>query len=343
MGDADVDMKAAAEAGAALEGAKPTPTILTDEELPAETSQSKDDARGVLFADAPASAAEAKGGSEAKHEAPSMSVEVKTAGPDDAASAADAKPTEADAKQASVALSSRQESDLMNSSARHVWPEASGVSLMCDAKNHRIRAEADMKLLANRLQHLQVAEDRAKKKIAETKARTSEIVHLKQRNLEYQSSKQKLHTERELSISATRKAVTLTRQTTRRHVRESRAGVAQQRRDHAMRMKSKMAELNSFHEREMAGLVQKNKGLNAQALARRADAKAKRDELRAAEDRRRKEEYAKQIQLESTRAVEAERLIQEMTLHEHRLMERLKATQNAQTKAYEDLQTSLQL
>ena len=220
MGDADVDMKAAAEAGAALEGAKAAPTILTDEELPAETSQSKDDARGVLFADAPASAAEAKGGSEAKDAAPSMSVEVKTAGPDDAASAADAKATEADAKQASVALSSRQESDLMNSSARHVWPEASGVSLMCDAKNHRIRAEADMKLLANRLQHLQVAEDRAKKKIAETKARTSEIVHLKQRNLEYQSSKQKLHTERELSISATRKAVTLTRQTTRRHVRE---------------------------------------------------------------------------------------------------------------------------
>ncbi|KAH8048725.1 hypothetical protein JL722_12346 [Aureococcus anophagefferens] len=316
MGDADVDMKAAAEAGAALEGAKAAPTILTDEELPAETSQSKDDARGVLFADAPASAAEAKGGSEAKDAAPSMSVEVKTAAPT-TPSAADAKATEADAKQASVALSSRQESDLMNSSAPRL---ARGVG---------------------RVPH--VAEDRAKKKIAETKARTSEIVHLKQRNLEYQSSKQKLHTERELSISATRKAVTLTRQTTRRHVRESRAGVAQQRRDHAMRMKSKMAELNSFHEREMAGLVQKNKGLNAQALARRADAKAKRDELRAAEDRRRKEEYAKQIQLESTRAVEAERLIQEMTLHEHRLMERLKATQNAQTKAYEDLQTSLQL
>ena len=104
-----------------------------------------------------------------------------------------------------------------------------------------------------------------------------------------------------------------------------------------------MAELNSMHEREMANLVSKNKALNAMALSKSAEAKKKRDELRAAEDRRRKEEYAKQIQLESARAVEAERLIQEMTLHEHHLMERLKQTQTMQTKAYEDLQTSLQL
>ena len=104
-----------------------------------------------------------------------------------------------------------------------------------------------------------------------------------------------------------------------------------------------MAELNSMHEREMANLVSKNKALNAMALSKRAEAKKKRDDERAADDRRRKEEHAKQIQLESARAVEAERLIQEMTLHEHHLMERLKQTQTMQTKAYEDLQTSLQL
>merc|ERR1719217_952894 len=54
---------------------------------------------------------------------------------------------------------------------------------MCDAKNQRIRSEADMKLLANRIQHLQLAEERARKKIAETKSRTSEIMALKKRNL----------------------------------------------------------------------------------------------------------------------------------------------------------------
>ena len=93
----------------------------------------------------------------------------------------------------------------------------------------------------------------------------------------------------------------------------------------------------------MGNLVDRNRTLNRQALSRRAEAKRRKDELRAETDRRRKEEYAKQIQLESTRAIEAERLIQEMTQHEHSLMDRLKETQTQQTKAYEDLQTSLQL
>ena len=44
-----------------------------------------------------------------------------------------------------------------------------GMSIMLDAKNARKRAEADVQLLANRLQHLRVAEERARKKICETK------------------------------------------------------------------------------------------------------------------------------------------------------------------------------
>ena len=194
-GEGDVDHKLAAEAGELMEdkALRGAPTILTDEELPFDSlaSESKEASRGVNFADAPASAAEAKD-SEAKAvgalDAPAgMSVEVGVKegasagalgggeGPGGGAKGQGGEEAVAEAKQPSMALSASRESDLMNSSARHVWPEASGVSLMCDAKNHRIRAEADMKLLANRLQHLQVAEDRARKKIAETKARTGEI------------------------------------------------------------------------------------------------------------------------------------------------------------------------
>ena len=45
-----------------------------------------------------------------------------------------------------------------------------GMSIMLDAKNARKRAESDVQLLANRLQHLRIAEERARKKIGETKA-----------------------------------------------------------------------------------------------------------------------------------------------------------------------------
>ena len=43
------------------------------------------------------------------------------------------------------------------------------MSIMLDAKNARKRAETDIQLLANRLQHLRVAEERAREKICETK------------------------------------------------------------------------------------------------------------------------------------------------------------------------------
>ena len=86
------------------------------------------------------------------------------------------------------------------SSARHIWPAASTTSVMCDAKNQRIRSEADMKLLANRIQHLQLAEERARKKIAETKNRTSEIMALKKRNLLFAEQKKRLKAEREITI-----------------------------------------------------------------------------------------------------------------------------------------------
>ena len=82
------------------------------------------------------------------------------------------------------------------SSARHIWPAASTTSVMCDAKNQRIRSEADMKLLANRIQHLQLAEERARKKIAETKSRTSEIMALKKRNLLFAEQRKRLKAER---------------------------------------------------------------------------------------------------------------------------------------------------
>jgi len=353
--DGDVDHAAAKEAGEAMErkdDAASPPLILTDEELPilAEGKEPEPETSSDALAAAPASAEAKGGGSDAIETKPvGMSVEVKDAGEARLVEAKDAEPSAAAAEakrgasESAVALRSEVEVELSGGHNRHVWPEASGVSLMCDAKNHRIRAEADMKLLANRLQHLQVAEERARKKIAETKSRTNEIMGLKQRNLEYQTSKQKLHTERELNVSATRRAVTLTRQTTRRHVRESRSLVEQQRSDHATRQRDKMASLKGAHQRDMGDLVDRNRALNRQALSRRAEAKRRKDELRAETDRRRKEEYAKQIQLESTRAIEAERLIQEMTQHEHRLMDRLKETQTQQTKAYEDLQTSLQL
>eukprot|EP00629_Pelagomonadales_sp_RCC1024_P001551 CAMPEP_0119265190 /NCGR_PEP_ID=MMETSP1329-20130426/4072_1 /TAXON_ID=114041 /ORGANISM="Genus nov. species nov., Strain RCC1024" /LENGTH=114 /DNA_ID=CAMNT_0007265001 /DNA_START=20 /DNA_END=364 /DNA_ORIENTATION=- len=62
--------------------------------------------------------------------------------------------------------------------------DLNSTSAMLEAKQTRVRAEADMKLLENRLRHLQFAERKAREKIAETQGRTSEIVRMKKRNKE---------------------------------------------------------------------------------------------------------------------------------------------------------------
>ena len=92
---------------------------------------------------------------------------------------------------------------------------------MLDAKNARKRAEADVQLLANRLQHLRVAEERARKKICETKARTGEILSLKKRNMEHQQAKMNFQMERELSVSTEQKRITGQRTAARKSVSDT--------------------------------------------------------------------------------------------------------------------------
>ena len=56
------------------------------------------------------------------------------------------------------------------------------VDAMLRAKNERRRAESDVQLLANRLAHLRAEEEKARRKIEETKKRASEILDMKARN-----------------------------------------------------------------------------------------------------------------------------------------------------------------
>ena len=83
--------------------------------------------------------------------------------------------------------------------------------------------------------------------------------------------------------------------------------------------------------------------MSARRLDERAEHQRKKAQRKADLEKRVKAEYARQVEHESARALEAQRLIREMAAHEERLMASLRETQNAQTKAYEDLQATLKL
>ena len=65
------------------------------------------------------------------------------------------------------------------SRARSACGNRGKLNLMLESRNARKRAESDVQLLANRLQHLKFEEERAKAKIVETEARTQQVVYRK--------------------------------------------------------------------------------------------------------------------------------------------------------------------
>jgi len=261
------------------------------------------------------------------------------------------------------------------------------LSAMLDAKNTRIRAEADMKLLQNRLSHLKVAEERARKKIAETKARTQEIVGLKKRNMDHQESKTAMAKEREVNVAATAKNVAQNRKSLARHVQSSRAEVDRRRKKDAETTRERRAagaplrgaraaarfpfppQAPRTRRRARQKHVGGRRGEPAQergrapragrgattegAAAPRARAQAPGGarpaarfpffRARAATPRASLSRYARKVEEETKRAVDAERLIQQMAVQEQQLIERLRSTQDLQRQAYEELQESLQM
>ena len=217
------------------------------------------------------------------------------------------------------------------------------LSAMLDAKNTRMRAEADMKLLQNRLAHLTVAEERARKKIAETKARTQEIVTLKKRNMDHAEAKQGMAKEREVNVSATRTAVAHNRRSLQQHVAESRQEVTNQRRKDAQSTRSKLRELGEVKDKNSSDQSQQNRAKNERARRERDEARRRKEQQRLEQERKRQEEYARRVEEETKRALEAETLIRDMAVQEQELIERLRSTQDMQRAAYEELQASLQL
>ena len=214
---------------------------------------------------------------------------------------------------------------------------------MLKARNDRKRAENDMKLLANRLAHLRVAEERARKKIAETKQRTQEIVGLKKRNMETHLGKSQLFSEKLVATSESQSKVTSVRRRTREQTRASRDAVVRQRREAAELQRLKSRELNQTSDERRSAAAERNKLKSETVRRKREELKRQKEFERAEKERKRKEAYDNQVALEAQRRDEAEALIKEMADEEAKMLSRLKETQTLQRQAYEDLQTSLQL
>jgi len=234
-------------------------------------------------------------------------------------------------------------SQFSDTSSRQLLGAAPGASAMLDAKNSRKRAEADVKLLQNRLKHLQMEEERAFKKVYETKSRAKEILKLKKRNTDHMMNKQSYNHSMSALLNETQQNITSTRLQQKDRLNMTKQTLQEDRTWQGNQGKAQKEQLNAEARRQREGEYRANRARADMERRRRQEAKDRAERERLERERKLQEEYARKIKAEADRRTEAERLIEELEQQEARMINRLKKAQEDQRSAYEDLRTSLDM
>jgi hypothetical protein len=212
---------------------------------------------------------------------------------------------------------------------------------MLEAKAARKRAEADVNLLANRLQHLRNEEAKARKKIDETRKRAGEIKSLKDRNKSSNQHREQLQSFHNQVVAHEQQDVTATRTNRKAQIESAMTTLKQSRHNEV--------------ENKRAGRKQNEEMIAAQRAAERKRNEDRKLEIKRAQqaalEKKRKdeqerqqriqEEYRQRMEEERQRKDGAENTIAQMEREEELLIERLRQTQNTQRQAYEELQSTL--
>lgn len=212
---------------------------------------------------------------------------------------------------------------------------------MLESRNARKRAESDVQLLANRLQHLKYEEERAKAKITETKARTQQVLALQSRNSKIQNSKLTNSLETNVHMDHERIRLKAVRARSAKQIADSRGMVFNQKRKQAMAQREHLKKLSDFKEKQRSALEDRNKKMTNEVRRQEEALRAKREKERQEHQLRLQQEYARRLQEEAHRQQQADDLVRRMEEEEREIIERLESTQNAQRVAYQELQATL--
>ena len=216
------------------------------------------------------------------------------------------------------------------------------VEAMLQAKNDRRRAESDVQLLANRLAHLRAEEEKARKKIAETKRRADEVATMKRRNALLQKKKAEEKAMQQNVIQREQQRVAMRRAAQR----------AQKSGAHSKMNEDKLKYVRQQREQAKSHRAQVLEGkLREEERAKQLKDKIRQREIRLKMQKEKEEKerrirqakaYQKRLQEERVKQDIADSQISAMEEEEMRLIERLRKTQDMQRKAYASLESALQ-
>uniref|UniRef100_A0A0G4HIN2 Uncharacterized protein n=1 Tax=Chromera velia CCMP2878 TaxID=1169474 RepID=A0A0G4HIN2_9ALVE len=213
--------------------------------------------------------------------------------------------------------------------------------LLFHLKVARRRAEQDALLLANRLALLKAEEEKALKKIEETKRRANEILECRKRNEQKESELDRVRQEREQMLAMQREKFRHQREINEQRAQERHAELQEDRRDMRRQVESERQAIHEMtkeaRQREEEWLQQRNERI------RREREEAKRERHKREDERRlqAKENFDHKCDQERLLRRMKEEQIAQMEQEELALIQRLYQTQQRQRAAYEQLEGAL--
>jgi len=233
--------------------------------------------------------------------------------------------------------------------ATQVSPAPEGVNLthsqmqanLTSAKEARKRAELDAQLLANRIALLKQEEEKAWKKIEETRKRAQEILELRQANEQKFAAKEQFYKAKWESIRQAQTQNAYNRDRAKAVREATRGGLLEQRHQNAAKTKNQSQQFLLQKKQREANERQMNMERSNIIKQKKEDAKRRLEEDRLAQLEKFREDYEGRTAQEELLRSRTDALVAKMEKEEMELIQRLQNTQTVQRNAYEELEAAL--
>lgn len=209
------------------------------------------------------------------------------------------------------------------------------------AREARKRVELDAQLLANRIALLKQEEEKALKKIAETKKRATEITSLRQQNEQKFAAKENFYKTKWDSIRQAQAQNSESRERDRANREDNRMGMLEQKHASARNTKAQSQMMLQQKKEREAMERQANTERSSYLKAKKEEARRRLEEDRLAQLEKHREDYEARAAQEELLRARTDALVAKMEKEEMELIQRLQNTQNVQRSAYEELEAAL--
>jgi len=214
-------------------------------------------------------------------------------------------------------------------------------SHMLNVKNARLRSEADVNLLKNRLERLRQEERKALKKIEETRRRADQIISLKTRNEETHMRKLLEAEYANKQLSKARERLQGHKQGMEEAIRTNAEMLLQQKREEAEVLRDQSRRISEHVREQQMAHVDRARAINSMIKEHSNEVQQDKMRSRMEHEEMLQAEMEERMLLEERRRNVADRLIADMEEAEEIAIERLRRTQEAQKAAYEELERAL--